>query len=99
MTAVSIGLIVVGLFFLLVAALGMVRLPDVYTRSHAVGMTDSLGAFFLLTGLAASQNDFTNMLRILVVLAILYLLNPVIGHATVRAALRSGVKPWGEDQR
>ena len=99
MTAVSIGLIVVGLFFLLVAALGMVRLPDVYTRSHAVGMTDSLGAFFLLTGLAANQSDFTNMLRILVVLAILYLLNPVIGHATVRAALRSGVKPWGEDRR
>lgn len=99
MTAVSIGLIVVGLFFLLVAALGMVRLPDVYTRSHAVGITDSLGAFFLLTGLALNQGLSTNLLRILVVLAILILLNPVISHATIRAALRSGVKPWGEDRR
>ena len=99
MTAVSIALIIVGLFFLLVAALGMVRLPDVYTRSHAVALTDSLGAFFLLAGLALNQGFSTNLLRILVVLAILYLLNPVISHATVRAALRAGVKTWGEDRR
>jgi len=36
---------------------------------------------------------------VVVVLALLYLLNPVISHATIRAALRSGVKPWGEDRR
>ena len=99
MTAVSIALIVVGLFFLGVAALGMVRFPDVYTRSHAVAVTDSLGAFFLLTGLALHQGFSVNLIRILVVLALLYLLNPVISHATIRAALRSGVKPWGEDRR
>jgi len=99
MTAASIALIIVGLFFLLVAALGMVRLPDVYTRSHAVALTDSLGALFLLSGLALYQGLSTNLVRILVVLAILYLLNPVISHATVRAALHAGVKPWGEDRR
>ena len=99
MTAVSMALIIVGLFFLFVAALGMIRLPDMYTRSHAVALTDSLGAFFLLSGLALYQGFSTNLIRILVVLAILYLLNPVISHATVRAALRSGVKTWGEDRR
>lgn len=99
MTAVSIALIIVGLFFLFVAALGMIRLPDVYTRSHAVALTDSLGAFFLLSGLALYQGFSTNLIRILVVLAILYLLNPVISHATVRAAHRAGVKTWGEDRR
>jgi len=99
MTAVSVVLIVVGLFFLIVAAVGMVRFPDVYTRSHAVALTDSLGAFFLLTGLALYQGFTVNLIRILVVLGLLYLLNPVISHATVRAALRSGVKPWGEDRR
>ena len=87
------------LCFLVVAAVGMVRLPDVYTRSHAVALTDSLGAFFLLTGLAVDQAFSTNVISILIVLALLYLLNPVIAHATVRAALRSGVKPWGEDKR
>jgi multicomponent Na+:H+ antiporter subunit G len=99
MTMVSIVLMVIGLFFLIVAAIGMVRFPDVFTRSHAVALTDSLGAFFLLTGLALNQGFTVNLIRILVVLALLYVLNPVISHATVRAALRSGVKPWGEDRR
>ncbi len=92
-------MIVVGLFFLVVAAVGMVRLPDVYTRSHAVALTDAIGAFFLLTGLAIYHGFTTDTLRILVVLALLYLVNPVISHATVRAALRSGQKPVAEDRR
>ena len=102
MSFVVIGLIVIGLIFLVAAAVGMVRLPDVYTRSHAVSLTDSLGAFFMLTGLALEQihqGSPTNAWRIIAVLFLLYLLNPVISHATVRAALRSGVKPAGEDRR
>jgi len=93
------AMISLGLFFLVVAAIGMVRLPDVYTRSHAVSLTDAVGAFFLLTGLAIYQGFSTNTLRILVVLALLFLVNPVISHATVRAALRSGEKPVAEDRR
>ena len=96
-TPVSIGLILVGLFFLFVAAIGVLRLPDVYTRSHAVSLTDSLGAFFLLGGLALYEGFSTNMIKILVVLVLLYLLNPVIAHATVRAAYRSGLKPWSKE--
>ena len=99
MFLVGTGFILVGLFFLLVAAIGTVRLPDVFTRSHAVGMTDSIGGFFVLTGLALCQGFSTNLVRILIVLALLYLLNPVITHATVRAALRSGLKPWTKEQQ
>ena len=99
MFLVGTGFILVGLFFLLVAAIGTVRLPDVFTRSHAVGMTDSIGGFFVLTGLALCQGFSTNLVRILVVLALMYLLNPVITHATVRAALRSGLKPWTKEQQ
>jgi multicomponent Na+:H+ antiporter subunit G len=98
MSLIGIGFMLVGLFFLLVAAIGMVRLPDVYTRSHAVGMTDSIGAFFLLMGLALYQGFSGNMVKILAVLVLMYLVNPVITHATVRAALRSGVKPWSKDK-
>ncbi len=89
---------IAGLFFMLVAALGMVRLPDVYTRSHAAGLTDSVGALLLLTGLALYQGFSANLVRVLIVLVLLYLLNPVITHATVRAALRSGVKPWSKEK-
>lgn len=93
LSPVAIASIVVGLFFLFVAAIGVVRLPDVYTRSHAVTITDSLGAFFVLGGLALYQGLSTSAVKILIVLILLYLLNPVIAHATVRAALRSGLKP------
>ena len=99
MEPLASALVGVGLFFLIVAAIGMVRLPDVYTRAHAVSMTDSLGALFLLLGLAVHHGASTSMLRILVVLALLFLLNPVIAHATVRAALRSGERPVAEDRR
>lgn len=99
MVEVGMVLIVVGLFFLVVAAIGMVRLPDLFTRSHAVSLTDSLGALFLLIGLALYQGFSTNLLRILLVLVIIYLLNPVIAHATVRAAYRAGVKPWSREHR
>ncbi|MFB3115690.1 MAG: monovalent cation/H(+) antiporter subunit G [Nitrospirales bacterium] len=98
MSLIAIALILAGLFFLIVAAIGMLRLPDVFTRSHALSLTDSLGAFLVLAGLAIYQGFSLNLLKILVVLALLYLLNPVVSHATIRAALRSGLKPWVREQ-
>jgi len=86
-----------GLFFLVVAAIGMIRLPDVFTRSHAVSLTDSLGALLLLIGIAIYEGLNMNVLKILAVLALLYLQNPVIAHATLRAAIRAGLKPWKEE--
>ena len=97
MNILAIIFIVAGLFFMIVSAVGVVRLPDVFSRSHAVSLTDSLGAFFMLVGIAFHEGLGTNMLKILVVLALLYILNPVIAHATVRAALRSGLKPWQKE--
>ncbi len=97
MEILSIIFIVAGLFFLLVAAIGVIRLPDVFSRSHAVSLTDSLGAFLMLVGIALHEGMGKNSLKILAVLALLYILNPVITHATIRAALRSGLKPWKKD--
>ena len=97
MNILAIIFIVAGLFFMIVSAVGVVRLPDVFSRSHDVSLTDSLGAFLMLVGIAFHEGLGTNMLKILVVLALLYILNPVIAHATVRAALRSGLKPWQKE--
>ena len=90
--------IFLGLVFLPIAAIGMVRLPDVYTRSHAVGLTDTWGAFFMLLGLALYQGFSLNAVKILVVPILLLFLGTVISHATVRSALRSGLKPWSKVQ-
>ncbi len=92
MTVLAIVLILIGLFFLVVGSIGMLRLPDVFTRAHALSLTDSLGALFVLGGLAVYEGFSTNLLKILVVLGLIYLLNPVIAHATVRAAYRSGLR-------
>jgi multicomponent Na+:H+ antiporter subunit G len=97
MDILSIIFIAAGSFFLIVAAIGVVRLPDVFTRSHALSLTDSLGAFLVLVGIALHEGMGKNSLKILAVLALLYILNPVIAHATIRAALRSGLKPWKKD--
>ncbi|MGY8762280.1 MAG: monovalent cation/H(+) antiporter subunit G [Nitrospinaceae bacterium] len=97
LSIISIIFIIAGLFFLIVAAIGVVRLPDVFSRSHAVSLTDSLGAFLMLFGLALHEGLGINTLKILVVLVLLYILNPVISHATIRAALRSGLKPWKKE--
>ena len=93
MTWIAIALIVAGLFFLVVGSIGMLRLPNVFARAHALSLTDSLGAFLVLGGLALYQGLSVNLLRILIVLALIYMLNPVISHATLRAAHRAGLRP------
>ncbi len=92
MTVLAIGLIVIGLFFLVVGSIGMLRLPHIFARAHALSLTDSLGAVFVLAGLAVYQGFTMNSLKIMVVLALVYLLNPVIAHATIRAAHRAGLR-------
>ena len=82
-----------GLFFLAAAAVGIVRLPDVFTRSHALSVTDTLGIGLILSGLALYQGFTLTAVKTLLILALLYHLNPVIAHATLRAALRSGLVP------
>lgn len=93
MTWLAMALIVAGLFFLVVGSIGMLRLPNVFARAHALSVTDSLGAFLVLVGLALYQGFDVNLLKILIVLALIYMLNPVISHATLRAAHRVGLRP------
>ena len=97
MTWIAIALIVGGLFFLVVGSIGMLRLPNVFARAHALSLTDSLGAFLVLVGLALYQGFSVNLLRILIVLALIYMLNPVISHATLRAAHRAGLRPGAKE--
>jgi multicomponent Na+:H+ antiporter subunit G len=97
MEGVVIIFMLLGLFFLSVSAIGVIRLPDVYTRSHALGITDTLGVGLLLSGLALHQGLTIAAVKTLLILVLLYHVNPVITHVTVRAALRVGLKPWTRD--
>ena len=99
MLTADIILICIGLFFLTVAAIGMIRLPDVFSRSHALSITDTLGTFFVLTGVAFHQGLTFSDVKVLLILLALWHLNPVISHAILRAALRAGVSPWVKEKK
>ena len=98
--ALSAVLIVAGSFFVLVGAIGLVRMPDVFTRMHATSVTETAGAGLLLVGLML-QTGFTLLtLKLLFVLLIFLLTAPVATHALAQAALQAGVEPiLSEDRR
>ncbi len=90
---ISIISITAGLFFVLAGTLGVLRLPDFYTRLHAAGMTDTLGVELILLGLIV-QSGFTQLsLKLLMVSFFLLLTSPTATHAVANAAYRSNLKP------
>lgn len=80
-----------GSFFCVVGAFGVLRFPDVYTRTHAATITDTLGASLLLIGLAIQAGPTLIALKLVLVLAFLLYTSPVGGHALVKAAYAEGV--------
>lgn len=90
---ISAGCIIMGMFFVFAGTLGVLRLPDFYTRIHAAGMTDTLGAEMVLLGLII-QAGFSQMtLKLLMVSFFLLLTSPTATHAVANAAYRAGLKP------
>jgi len=91
--AVSWACFVVGGFFTLVGALGLLRLPDVFARLHGAGMTDTMGAGLIIAGLCF-QASGTVVVRLVLILAFLWFTCPVSSHALARAALQGGIRPF-----
>ena len=87
-------LAVVGAFFGGVAAIGIVRLPDVYTRTHAASKSDTLGAVLAIAAAAfAIQTDLATI-KAVFLLVFMFLTNPTAAHAIARAAQDQGIEPW-----
>ncbi|RKQ70887.1 multisubunit sodium/proton antiporter MrpG subunit [Litorimonas taeanensis] len=83
-----------GLFFVMAGTIGVIRLPDFYTRLHAAGMTDTLGAELILLGLII-QSGFSQMsLKLLLVAFFLLVTSPTATHAIAHAAYKSGLEPF-----
>jgi multicomponent Na+:H+ antiporter subunit G len=93
-TIITVVLIVAGVFFLTVSALGLLRLPDFYTRAHAVGKSETLGSILVLSGLAVYNGCELSTIKILFILFFVLIANPTATHAIARAALRTGLQPW-----
>jgi multicomponent Na+:H+ antiporter subunit G len=83
-----------GLFFHGVAALGVIRMPDFYTRLHAVSKAETAGVVLTVAGLIVVAGISLTALKLLFVAVFLFVANPTSTHAIARAALRTGQKPW-----
>ena len=93
-------LIAVGCFFILVGAIGLIRMPDIYTRAHATSIIDTVGAGFLILGLMLQAGFTLVSLKLLFLLAVSFFMLPVVSHALAQAALRAKVAPeLSEDRR
>ena len=92
-TVALVVLLVAGVFFTLTAAVGLYRLPDVYTRLHAASKSETLGA---LLALAAAAVAFGPSEAVKIGLLALFVLvtGPTAAHAVARAASDAGIEPW-----
>lgn len=84
-----------GLLFTVVTVIGVLRLPDVYTRAHAASKSATLGVLSILVGVFIYIWAFEDHFSIKLILGIVFLFitSPIGGHLMARAAYISGVKP------
>ena len=91
--AISVGSLTLGLVLVLAGAVGVIRLPDFYTRMHAAGVTDTLGAELIIFGLILQSGDWQTMAKLALVGLLLFLTSPTATHAVANAAHRADLKP------
>ncbi|MDA0367330.1 MAG: monovalent cation/H(+) antiporter subunit G [Proteobacteria bacterium] len=91
-------LILGGAGFSVVGAIGLLRFPDFYTRLHAAGITDTLGAWMLLVGFMLQAESWQVVVKLIFIVIFLFFTSPTATHALARAALASGLKPWARDK-
>jgi multicomponent Na+:H+ antiporter subunit G len=94
-----VALAALGAFFGGVAAVGIVRLPDIYTRAHAASKSDTLGAVLALVAVALAIQTDLSTIKAVFLLLFMFLTNPTAAHAIARAAEDQGIRPWTVDDR
>lgn len=90
-------LIVPGAAFCVIGALGLVRLPEFYSRMHGAGITDTLGASLVLLGLMLEPAHWNVTVKLAAILFFLLVTSPTAAHALIHAAHSDGLDPGGAD--
>ena len=93
-TIVAALLILAGSAFAAIAALGILRLPDVYTRMHAASKAGSVGAAMMLIALAFMSTDLAEILRAIAAVFFFLLTAPIGAHLLAKAAYSVGYGLW-----
>ncbi|MDA9194004.1 monovalent cation/H(+) antiporter subunit G [Alphaproteobacteria bacterium] len=89
--------IAIGVIALLIGSLGLIKLPDVYCRIHAVGMIDTAGASFIILGMIIHQGFSLVSFKLALIGVFLFFTSPIATHAVAQVAYKMGVKPAGRN--
>lgn len=82
-----------GGFFVLVGGVGMLRMPDLYTRMHAASVTETMGTLLIMIGLMIVAGWTLASFKLFAILLFLLFTGPVAAYALANTALIAGVKP------
>jgi multicomponent Na+:H+ antiporter subunit G len=86
-------LVVIGAVFVLISAIGLVRMPDLFTRIHAASVGDTLGFGLVTIGLVVTAGFSLVAVKLIFLVLFVYFSGPVMTHAIARAALHAGIAP------
>ncbi len=86
--------LILGSIFCIIGGLGLLRLPDFYSRMHGGGITDTLGASLVLVGLMLQGGLTEVTVKLVMILVVLLITSPTSTHAVGKAAFTSGLKPF-----
>ena len=89
--------IAIGVISLLIGSLGLIKLPDVYCRIHAVGMIDTTGAGLIILGMIIHQGFSLVSFKLALIGVFLFFTSPIATHAVAQVAHKMGVKPVGRN--
>lgn len=89
-------ILVLGTVFMLLAAIGVVRLPDLYTRMHAASKAGAVGGGLILLAVALLSQDAAVSMRAIIGVVFLLLTTPVSAHLLAKASYLSGYRPCNE---
>ena len=98
MDIACIILLSLGVLFMLLGAIGILRFPDCYTRMHAAGQCDTLGSLLVVSGLAFYHGVSLESAKILFIAVFIFLTSPTATHAIARAAWRRELPLWTKGQ-
>ena len=90
--------LIVGSVFCVIGGIGLIRLPDFYSRMHGGGITDTLGVGLVLIGLMFQGGGALVTIKLVAILLIALLASPTSTHAVAKAAYKSGLMPHLQDE-
>ena len=86
--------LIIGSLFMLIAAIGIVRFPDLFTRMHAATKGTSFGVVLMLIAVAIYFGDVEVILEVILVISFIYLTAPIACHMIARSAYFLGIPMW-----